>query len=98
MTCNKSSVSLTKEKSLFTRELIPVTVTSKTNKAHKKIKKLFYAVRLKENTFNVLDEKAFRLRICSTTTSVTCRKMKQVSKSRPHPQLLQEKQETFLFL
>lgn len=57
MTCNKSSVSLNKEKSLFTSELIPVTVTSKTNKAHKNIKKLLYIARLKENTLNVLDEK-----------------------------------------
>ena len=91
MTCNKSSVSLNKEQSLFTSELIPVTVTSKTNKAHKNIKKLFYVVRLKENTFNVLDEEAFRLTICSNTTSITCWEMKQIPRTHPHSQLLQEK-------
>lgn len=90
MTCNKSSVSLNKDKSLFTSELIPVTVTSKTNKAHKNIKKLFYAVRLQENTFNALDEKAFKPTICSNTTSITCWEMKQRSRTHPHPQLLQE--------
>lgn len=40
MTRNKSSASLNKEKLLFTCELIPATVTSKTNKAHKNKKKL----------------------------------------------------------
>lgn len=74
MTCNKSSVSLNKKKSLFTSEIISVTVTSKTNKAHKNIKKLFCAVKLKENTFN--DEKAVRLTICSNTTSITCWEMR----------------------
>lgn len=71
MTCNKSSVSLNKKKSLFTSEIISVTVTSKTNKAHKNIKKLFCAVKLKENTFKVSDEKAVRLTICYNKTSIT---------------------------
>lgn len=38
LTSNKSSVYLNTEKSLLTSELIPATVTSKNNKAHKNIK------------------------------------------------------------
>lgn len=38
LTSNKSSVFLNTEKSLLTSELIPATVTSKNNKAHKNIK------------------------------------------------------------
>lgn len=76
MTRKKSSVSLDKDKSLFTSELIPVTVTNKNNKAYKNIKKLLYAVRLKENMFNVRDEKAFKLTICSNTASIICWEMK----------------------
>lgn len=96
--CNKSSVCLNKEKSLFTSELIPVAVTSKTKKAHKNIKQLFYAVRLKENSFNVLDEKALRLTICSKTSSITCLELKKIVRICPHTQLFQEKIENMSLL
>lgn len=98
MTCNKSSVSLNKGESLFTSELITLTVTSKNNKAHKKyIKKLFRAVRLKEDIFNVLDGKAFRFTVCSNTASIKHWEMKQISRTHPHPQRLQSNTKKYSF-
>lgn len=98
MMCNKSSVCLNKEKSLFTSELIPVAVTSKTNKAHKNIKQLFHAVRLKENTFNILDENALRLTICSKATSITCLELKQISRNFSHNPTFTGKIKNMFFL
>ena len=59
LTSNKSSVFLNTEKSLLTSELIPATVTSKNNKAHKNIKvhPLQLAGGKKRNVFSFSDEK-----------------------------------------
>lgn len=57
LTSNKSSVFLNTEKSLLTSELIPATLTSKNNKAHKNIKVHPLQLSEKKNVFNFSDEK-----------------------------------------